>query len=108
MDTISLIFWGSYLIITILSLFFVIYNYLTKYKIFFGQNKGPQKRLYTKFEVFLKISISLVPILNICELCIAIFEPMDLVYMWGNIKTQELCRRSKLWSMLNSYSKITK
>ena len=91
----------SYVIITILSLFVVIYNYLTKYEI-------ENQRVYTRIGFVFRLLVSFLPGMNFVELFINIFEPMDSVFQWKDIKTQELCRRSKLWEKLNSYSKINK
>jgi len=89
----------SYVIITVLSLFVVIYNYLTKYE-------TENQRVYIRIGIVFRLLISFVPVMNFFDMIINIFEPMDTIYPWYNIKTQELCRRSKLWEMLNSYSKI--
>ena len=91
----------SYVIISVLSLFFVIYNYLTKYE-------TKNQRVYTRIGFVFRLLISFVPVMNFCGMIIAIFEPCDSIFPWYDIKTQELCRRAKLWEKLNSYSKITK
>lgn len=91
----------SYVIITGLSLFVVIYNYLTKYD-------TPNQRIYTRIGFVVRILFSFVPVMNFFFLFMNIFEPMDSIFPWYGIKTQELCRRSKLWAKLNSYSKITR
>lgn len=36
----------------------------------------------------------------------SIFEPMNKIWPWYDIKTKKICRRSKLWNKLNSYSEI--
>ena len=89
----------SYGVITVLSLFVVIYNYLTKYEI-------KNQRVYTKIGFVFRLLVSFVPGMNIFGMIAVITEPMDKRNLWYNIKTQELCRRSKLWEMLNSYSEI--
>lgn len=91
----------SYVIISGLSLFFVIYNYLTKYEM-------PNQRVYTKIGLVFRLLVSFVPVMNFFCMFTVIFEPMDRYFGWKDIKTQELCRRSKLWENLNSYSKINK
>lgn len=91
----------SYVIITVLSLFVVIHNYLTKYEI---QNE----RVYTRIGFVFRILFSFVPVMNFFGMFVVIFEPIDSIFSWYDIKTQELCRRSKLWTNLNSYSKITR
>ena len=88
----------SYVIITVLSLFVVIYNYLTKYEI-------KNQRVYTKIGLVFRLLILFVPVMNLFGMVMVISEPMDR-HPWYDIKTQELCRRSKLWEMLNSYSKF--
>lgn len=87
----------SYVIITVLSLFFVIYNYLTKYEI-------KNQRVYTKIGFVFRLLVSFVPVMNLLSMFVAIVEPMDNDFKWNDIKTQELCKRSKLWANLNSYS----
>jgi len=89
----------SYVIITVLSLFFVIYNYLTKYEI-------RNQKVYTKIGFLFRLLISFVPVMNFCGMITAIFEPMDKICPWYDIKTYELCRRSKFWEKINSYSKF--
>ena len=91
----------SHVISIILSLFVVIYNYLTKYEI-------KNQRVYTKIGFVFRLLISFVPVMNFFGMFTAILEPLDSIWPWYNIKTQELCRRSKLWTNLNSYSKINK
>lgn len=91
----------SYVIISGLSLFFVIYNYLTKYE-------TKNQRVYSRIGIVFRLLVSFVPVMNFFGMFVAIFEPMDSIFPWYDIKTQELCRRSKLWANLNSYSKITK
>lgn len=91
----------SYVIITILSLFVVIYNYLTKYE-------TKNQRIYTKIGLVFRLLVSFVPGTNLVVMLVVIFEPMDSDFKWKDIKTQELCKRSKLWANLNSYSKITR
>ena len=89
----------SYVIITVLSLFVVIYNYLTKYE-------TKNQRIYSRIGIVFRLLVSFVPIMNIVGMFTAIIEPMDKINPWYSIKTQELCKRSKLWEMLDSYSKI--
>ena len=89
----------SYVIITVLSLFVVIYNYLTKYEI-------KNQRVYTKIGLAFRLLILFVPVMNLFGMVMVISEPMDNIHPWYDIKTHELCRRSKLWKMLNSYSKF--
>lgn len=89
----------SYVIIIVLSLFFVIYNYLTKYE-------TKNQRIYTKIGLVFRLLVSFVPVMNFCGMITAIFEPMDKICPWYDIKTHELCKRSKLWEMLSSYSKF--
>lgn len=91
----------SYVIITVLSLFVVIYNYLTKYE-------TKNQRVYSRIGIVFRLLVSFVPVMNFFGVFTTIFEPMDKIYPWYDIKTQELCRRSKLWEKLNSYSKINK
>lgn len=85
----------SYVIITVLSLFVVIYNYLTKYE-------TKNQRVYTKIGFLFR----LLPVMNLFGMIMAVVEPMDKICPWYYIKTQELCRRSKLWEKLDSYSKF--
>ena len=89
----------SYVIITVLSLFVVIYNYLTKYEI-------KNQRVYTKIGIVFRLLVSFVPVMNIIGMFVAILDPMGETFTWYDIKSQELCRRSKLWEKLNSFSKI--
>lgn len=89
----------SYVIITVLSLFVVIYNYLTKYE-------TKNQRVYKKIGIIFRLLISFVPVMNFCGMFTAIFEPMDKIYPWYDIKTKKLCRRSKFWEKLDSYPKI--
>lgn len=91
----------SYVITIVLSLFVVIYNYLTKYEF-------KNQRVYTKIGFVFRLLVSFVPVMNLLSTFVAIVEPMDSDFKWNDIKTQELCRRSKLWEKLNSYSKITR
>lgn len=87
----------SYVVISGLSLFFVIYNYLTKYEIQY-------QRVYTKIGLVFRLLLSFVPVINIIGMFTAIFEPMDKICPWYGIKSQKLCRRSNLWAKLGSYS----
>lgn len=89
----------SYVIVTVLSLFIVIYNYLTKYE-------TKNQRVYSRIGIVFRLLVSFVPVMNFFGMIIAIFEPMDMIFPWYDIKTQELCRRSKFWEKLDSYSKI--
>jgi len=91
----------SYVIITVLSLFVVIYNYLTKYEF-------KNQRVYTKIGFVFRLLHSFVPVMNFFGMIVTVFEPMDKICPWYDIKTQELCRRSKFWEKLNSYSKIAR
>jgi hypothetical protein len=91
----------SYVIITVLSLFVVIYNYLTKYE-------TKNQRVYTKIGLVFRLLVSFVPGMNLFGMLMVISEPMDRNFGWKDIKTQELCKRSKLWEKLNSYSKIVR
>lgn len=86
----------SYVIITVLSLFFVIYNYLTKYE-------TKNQRVYTRIGIVFRLLISFVPVMNFFGMAVAVFEPMDSIFPWYDIKTKELCRRSKFWEKINSY-----
>lgn len=85
----------SYVIVTVLSLFFVIYNYLTKYE-------TNNQRVYSRIGIVFRLLVSFVPVMNFFGMFTAIFEPMDKICL----KTKELCRRSKLWEKLDSYSKF--
>lgn len=87
----------SYAIIAVLSLLVVIYNYLTKYE-------TKNQRVYSRIGIVFRLLVSFVPVVNFFGMFIAIFEPMDIIMPWYDIKTQELCRRSKLWIKLDSYS----
>lgn len=89
----------SYVVITVLSLFFVIYNYLTKYE-------TENRRVYKRIGIVFRLLVSFVPVMNFFGMFTAIFEPMDKIYPWYDIKTQKLCRRSKFWEKLDSYPKI--
>lgn len=89
----------SYVIITVLSLFVVIYNYLTKYEI-------ENQRIYSRIGFVFRLLVSFIPVMNLFSMIITIFEPMDKIYPWYDIKTQKLCRRSKFWEKLDSYSKF--
>lgn len=89
----------SYVIITVLSLFVVIYNYLTKYE-------TKNQRVYTKIGLVFRLLILFVPVMNLFGMVMVISEPMDKIHPWYVIKTHELCKRSKLWANLNSYSKF--
>jgi len=89
----------SYVIIAVLSLFVVIYNYLTKYEL-------NNQRIYTNIGFIFRLLLSFVPVMNFIGMFVAIVEPMDKLIPWYDIKSQELCRRSKLWEKLNAYSKI--
>lgn len=91
----------SYVIVTVLSLFVVIYNYLTKYEF-------ENQRVYTKIGFVFRLLVSFIPVMNLLSTFVAIVEPMDSDFKWKDIKTQELCRRSKFWEKINSYSKINK
>lgn len=91
----------SYVIVTVLSLFVVMYNYLTKYE-------TKNQRVYTRIGIVFRLLISFVPVMNFCGMIIAIVEPMDKICPWYDIKTQELCRRSKFWEKLDSYSSYSK
>lgn len=91
----------SYAIIAVLSLFVVIYNYLTKYE-------TKNQRVYSRIGIVFRLLVSFVPVMNFFGMFTAIFEPMDKICQWYDIKTQELCRRSKFWERINSYSKIDK
>lgn len=89
----------SYVIITVLSLFVVIYNYLTKYE-------TENQRIYSRIGFVFRLLFSFIPVMNLFSMIITIFEPMDKIYPWYDIKTRELCRRSKLWEKLDSYSEF--
>lgn len=91
----------SYGIITVLSLSVTIYNYLTKYE-------TKNQRIYSRIGIVFRLLVSFVPVMNFFGMFIAIFEPMDMICPWYDIKTQELCRRSKLWIKLDSYSSYSK
>lgn len=91
----------SYVIITVLSLFVVIYNYLTKYEI-------ENQRVYTRIGFAFRLLFSFVPVMNFFGMIVTVFEPMDKISPWYDIKTQELCRRSKFWEKLDSYSSYSK
>ena len=79
-----------YVIITVLSLFVTLYNYLTKYE-------TKNQRVYSRIGIVFRLLHSFVPVMNIFGMVTAIFEPMDKICPWYDIKTKELCRRSKLW-----------
>jgi len=91
----------SYVIIAVLSLFVVIYNYLTKCETW-------NQRIYTRIGFVFRLLVSFVPGMNLFGMLVDIFEPMDRIYPWYDIKTQKLCRRSRFWERINSYSKINK
>jgi hypothetical protein len=91
----------SYVIITVLSLFVVIYNYLTKYE-------TENQRVYTRIGFVFRLLVSFLLGMNFVGLFMNIFEPMASIFQWKDIKTQELCRRAKLWENLNSYSSYSK
>ena len=91
----------SYVIVTVLSLFVVIYNYLTKYE-------TRNQRVYSRIGLVFRLLHSFVPIMNFFGIIVTVFEPMDRICPWYDIKTQELCRRSKLWIKLDSYSSYSK
>lgn len=89
----------SYVIITVLSLSVTIYNYLTKYE-------TKNQRVYSRIGIVFRLLHSFVPVMNFFGMIMTVFEPMDKIWPWYDIKTQELCRRSKLWEKLDSYSKF--
>ena len=86
-----------YVIITVLSLFVVIYNYLTKYE-------TKNQRVYSRIGIVFRLLVSFVPVMNFFGMFTAMFEPMDKICPWYDIKTQELCKRSNFWEKLDSYS----
>lgn len=91
----------SYAIVTVWSLFVTIYNYLTKYE-------TRNQRVYSRIGIVFRLLVSFVPVMNVFGMIVAIFEPMDKLIPWYDIKSKELCRRSKLWEMLDSYSSYSK
>lgn len=97
----SEILFSSYVIITVLSLSVTLYNYLTKYE-------TKNQRVYTKIGFVFRLLHSFVPVMNFFGMIMTVFEPMDKICPWYDIKTQELCRRSKLWIKLDSYSSYSK
>lgn len=91
----------SYVIVTVCSLFVTIYNYLTKYE-------TRNQRVYSRIGIVFRLLVSFVPVMNFFGMIVTIFEPMDIILPWYDIKTQELCRRSKLWEKLDSHSSYSK
>ena len=84
-------FFVIYIIVTFTSLIVTIYNYMTKYEIC----SSDKMRVYTPGGLILRCFCSFIPIVNIYTLSIAVFEPIDTYFIWHDIRTDNICRRSK-------------
>lgn len=84
-------FFVIYVIVTFTSLIVTIYNYMTKYEIW----SGDKLRVYTHGGLVLRCFVSFVPLAHIYTLAIAVFEPIDTYFIWHDIRTDDICRRSK-------------